>query len=114
MCFLSFIYACTSVDKKLGPTINQEKFNKIKWSIKEDNEYPYRDKMLNDLIVTIKLKGLKKKAVIDLLGQPDRINSDYLYYKIAVQRIGFFPIHTKTFVIKLTTDSTVEWRKIHE
>ena len=27
---------------------------------------------------------------------------------------NFFPLHTKTLVIKLAEDSTVEWRKIHE
>ena len=77
-------------------------------------DYPYRNEMLKDLVYNVALKGSKKEEVIDLLGQPDRSDSSYLFYAIAQERIGFFPLHTKTLVIKLTKDSTVEWRKIHE
>ncbi len=113
---LSSIYGCndTIKHKQWDENISREKFDKTKWSIKDATDYPYRDKMLNDLITNEKLKGLKKKEVIDLLGRPDRIDSSYLFYRIAQQRIGFFPLHTKTLVIKLTKDSTVEWRKIHQ
>jgi hypothetical protein len=113
--FLSIIYSCNDNNAKQSVTnISQEKFDKTKWRTKDDNDYPYRDKMLNDLITNVKLKGLKKDEIIDLLGQPDRSDSSYLFYRIAQTRIGFFPLHTKTLVIKLTMDGTVEWRKIHE
>lgn len=87
--------------------------------MKEDNDssqpdYLYRNEMLKDLISNHSLKGLKKDELIDLLGPPDRIDSGYLFYMIAQKRLYFFPLHTKTLVIKLAKDSTVEWRKIHE
>ena len=99
-----------SFDKK------EEKFDKLKWAIKKENEYPYRDRMLKDFITNYKLSGLKKAAIIDLLGEPSRRDTGYLFYLVSRDFLGSFPVpfHTKTLVIKLKADSTVEWRKIHQ
>ena len=80
----------------------------------EGDAYPYRDKILNDLIGSVKLHGLKKDSVENLLGEPNRRDSGYLFYLIKQDRFGGLVVHTKTLVIKLTRDSTVEWRKIHQ
>jgi hypothetical protein len=94
---------------------NQEKFDKIKWGTKNGREYPYRDKMLKDLIANGNLKGLKKDEVLDLLGQPDRTDNGHLFYTVDQEVFAnIMPLHTKSLVIKLNKDSTVEWRKIHE
>ncbi len=77
-------------------------------------DYVYRDKMLKHLIDSVKLHGITKNELFTLLGQPETSNNGYHYYTIAQERFGLLPIHTKTLVIKLTADSTVEWRKIHE
>ena len=111
--FLIFTCSCNNNGKKTKTDISQERFDKTKWKVKEDDDYPYRDKMLNDLIANVKLKGLRQGEVIDLLGQPDRTDSSYLFYRVAQKRMGLLPLSTKTLVIKLTKDSTVEWRKIH-
>jgi hypothetical protein len=92
----------------------QEEFNSVKWTTKVGKDYPYRDLMLNDLMSHHHLHGLKKDSLVRLLGLPDRSHNGHLYYTIAQQRLVFFPLHTKTLVIKLDADSTVEWRKIHE
>jgi hypothetical protein len=92
----------------------EQKFDKMKWATKKDQDYPHRDKMLKDLMTNYKLHGIKKDSVVHLLGQPNRSDSGHLFYTIAQERFGVFPVHTKTLVIKLTKDSTVEWRKIHE
>lgn len=80
--------------------------------MQDGKDYPYRKQMLDDLISNQQLKGLKKDSVFHLLGQPDRTDSNYLFYRISQKRIGFFPLQTRTLVIKFTND-TVEWRKIH-
>ncbi len=90
------------------------KFDKTKWAIKQDPDYPYRNKMISDFMTNYKLHDLKKDSVVQLLGLPDRTDNGFLFYRIAQQRLGIFPLHTKTLVIKLAKDSTVEWRKIHE
>lgn len=101
-------------DKADSGTKTEIKFDKTKWRTKDGRDYPYRNDMLEDLMNNQNLKGLKRDEVIVLLGQPDRIDSSYLFYMIAQKRIEFFPLHTKTLVIKLAKDSTVEWRKIHD
>ena len=63
--------------------------------MKEDNDYSqpdylYRNEMLKDLISNHSLKGLKKDELIDLLGQPDRIDSGYLFYMSSEASL-FFP-----------------------
>jgi hypothetical protein len=89
-------------------------FDKVKWNTKEGKDYPYRDKMLKDVIYNDTIRTLIKEEIIDLLGKPDRINENFLYYRIAQKRLGFLPLHTKSMVIKLYEDNTIEWIKIHE
>lgn len=113
LCFLS----CkkedrTETDKK--ETIPVAVFDKIKWKTKENRDYPYRDKMLDYLMTSDTLKKLKKEEVLNLLGQPDRIDSAYLFYRINQQRLYFFPLHTKTLVIKLKENDSVKSVMIHE
>lgn len=113
MCFLS----CkkedrTETDKK--ETIPVAVFDKIKWKTKENRDYPYRGKMLDYLMTNDTLKKLKKEEVLNLLGQPDRIDSAYLFYRINQQRLYFFPLHTKTLVIKLKENDSVKSVMIHE
>lgn len=89
-------------------------FDKAKWQMKEDNDYPYRDKMLSDLIASDSLKTLKKEGILELLGEPTRTDNNYLFYMVSQERAGFWPLHTKTLVIKFTKADSVEWVKIHQ
>lgn len=112
---LVFIFLVIST----APVLNKEPSNllafaKAQWKIKNDMDYPYRNKMRNDLITNDRLKRLKKDEIINQLGQPDRIDSAYLFYRIAQERIGFFPLHTKTLVIKLSNDSAANSVMIHQ
>lgn len=108
---LTCIYACNN--KKDAGTTTQVKFDKIKWQTKDGDAYPYRNDMLDNLIDSVTLKGLRHDSLINLLGQPDRIDNGHLFYSIHRKELGGVTLGTKTFVIKLTPDSTVEWRKIH-
>ncbi|MPT36411.1 hypothetical protein [Flavobacterium sp. WV_118_3] len=89
-------------------------FDKEKWAVKSDAAYAYRAMMLQDLIDSKRLKQLKKAAVLELLGTPDRTDSLYLFYTILQKRALFFPLQTKSMVIKLKENDSVEWVKIHE
>ncbi len=106
-----FAWAVYTPAVKTGKT---EQFNEVKWKIKDGENYPYRNGMLKDLIDNQKLKGLSKEELIAQLGEPDRIDNGHLFYLIAQRRVGFFPVGTKTLVVKLTDDGIVEWRKIHQ
>lgn len=103
------LVACTSKDDN-----SKLKFNHIKWQVKEEMKYTYRDRMLDDLIANVPLKGMKRDAVLNLLGEPNRTDSSYLFYTVDQKfLVQFFPLSTKTLVIKFKEDGTVEWRKIH-
>ncbi len=80
-------------------------FDKAKWETKKNSDYPYRNKIVKELMSSDTLKQLKKEEIINMLGKPDREDNSYLFYNIAQERLGFLPLHTKTLVIKLS-DST--------
>lgn len=63
----------------------------------------------------IKLKGFKKDSVLQLLGQPNRTDTNYFFYIVDQRFLSDVPvpISTKSLVIKFVND-TVEWRKIKE
>src|SRR6476620_12023054 len=90
-------------------------FDKELWNGKDvEDNYSYRDDMLNDLVYNVKLKGLNKQEVTAMLGEADRTNEDYLYYEILSKEVGIFPLHKKFLVLKFDKNNTVEWRKIKD
>jgi len=111
--------ACSTEKKEKSGLIDHEAisettFDKTKWRVKEGLNYPYRDQMLNSIAYNDTVRALNKDEILDLLGAPDRRNDGYLYYMISQRHLGFWPLHTKTLVIKLSEDSTIDWIKIHE
>ena len=95
-------------------SVEDSVFDKTKWRTKEGEDYPFRDEMLHDLVYVQQLKGLKKDELIQLLGEPDRSNKGFLYYRVEQKKLGLWPIHTTTLVIELSEDSIVKTRRIHE
>jgi hypothetical protein len=115
---LLVMLSCLACKKTAEETTEEGKteiaFDKTKWQTKKGDDYPYRDKMVNDLVASDTLKTVKKEAIIALLGEPSREDNNYLFYTVSQERAGFWPLHTKTVVIKFLKDGTVEWVKIHE
>ncbi len=101
------------VAEDLKSTTTEERFDKTKWLTKEDSGYPYREQMLHDIVYNDSIRKLTKEEMVELLGKPDRSNKGHLYYMISQKKLGFWPIKTKTLVIKFTEDNTIEWIKIH-
>lgn len=95
-------------------------FEADKWKVKVGGDYPYRDKMLEDLMNSRQIVGdkglrdLEREQILELLGEPDRIDTNYLFYRVEQMRLGLWPIHTKTMVIELSENNQVNWVKIHE
>lgn len=108
------IFCCLSC-KDNKEENSKKTFDTALWKAKDTNDnYSYRDEMLEDLVYKVKLKGLTKAEVITMLGEPDRTNEDYLYYEVLAKEVGAFPLHKKFLVLKLAKDNTVEWRKIKD
>lgn len=94
------------------------KFDKNKWNIKNDMEYPFRRQMLNDLTTNYKLIGLNYSQLIELLGRPNYKDSISVAY-IIVENYGLDidPVYTKNLDFTFSKDSTItsfkvdEWKK---
>lgn len=90
-------------------------FDDTKWRIKVGPDYPFRNNMVEDLMNNQGLRNLRSDEIVELLGEPDRTDNGHLFYRINQTRVaGLWPLHTKTMVIQLAEDSTVNWIKIHE
>ena len=89
-------------------------FDQNQWKVKEGDNYPFRDKMLNDVVYNDTVRSLNKDQVLELLGKADKNQDNHLYYLIKKKQLFSWPLHTKHMVIKFTNDSTIEWIKIHE
>ena len=110
ICFSHLILCLTSCN-------SHTKFDKSKWVVRDDMEYPYRRVMLRDLTDNYKLNGLSYKQLSDLLGEPlnNTGDSSQLYYPVyEYYGSDIDPIHTITLDITLTKDSTVGNFKINE
>ena len=88
-------------------------FDREKWNMKEDLDYPFRARMLDDVLYNDTIRSLKKEEILELLGEPDRISEGHLYYQITQKRMGSWTLHQKSMVIKFENDSTIEWIKTH-
>ncbi len=89
-------------------------FNTAQWSETKGRDHPWRTAMLPDLLEHVKLHGLHRDSVLNLLGPPEREENGHLFYRLSEKRMGDVVLHARTLVIKFRPDSTVEWRKIHQ
>lgn len=104
-------FACNT---NSGENNSQVKFDQAKWKTKEGKDYPYRDKMVDDVLYSDSLRTLTKDEILDLLGEPDRTNENYLYYRITEKRLASWTLHQKNLVFKFSEADSVEWIKLHE
>lgn len=116
---LVFVFACNNATDENSETAadntqTEVHFEKWKWREKEDGNYPYRDQMLDEVLHSDTIRSLNHQQIVDLLGEPDRVNNGYLYYTITQKRLGFWTLHQKSMVVKLTPDHHIDWIKIHE
>jgi len=101
--------------KKKEPLVQEEiKFDKAKWAFKKGLDYPHREEMLEDVLYSDEIRKLKAVEVLELLGEPDRVNENFVYYQITQKRLGVWPLHTRSMVIKFKDDESVEWIKLNE
>ena len=111
------VIANEALKNKNATLKNKIVFDKNKWLEHEGDYYPFRDKLLESILHTDLVRNLSGNEVIKLLGEPSyyRDNKNYLYYLIKKKTLlGIWTLHTKTLVIKLKEDKTVEWIKVHK
>lgn len=121
ICLLSLIVclSCQTVNLDQSQASDAEfteevVFDQEKWRLKEGKDYLYRDQMVNDVLYNDTIRDLQKDELLILLGDPDYIRDNHLYYRINETRLGFWTLHTKTMVVHLLADNSIDWIKIHE
>jgi hypothetical protein len=91
MVLLLISFACST--EKTSDEPDEEEiqipFNKKKWRNRKGADYPYRDQMVHDILYTDTVRALGKAEILELLGEPNRINEGHLYYLVAEKRMGF-------------------------
>ena len=92
----------------------ENRFDREKWQLKEGRNYPYRFHMIKDVVYNDTIRSLTREELLKLLGDPDREEKNHLYYMISQERIGSWPLHTRSMVVKLKENDSIEWIKIHE
>ena len=103
-----------SSEKEQPAMLEEMKFDETKWKTKDGGDYPHRGKMLNNVLYNDSIRALHKDEILDLLGEPDRVNENYLYYTISKKSLGFWTLHSRTMVIKFDDTDAIEWIKVHE
>lgn len=97
---------------------SQMKFDRTKWLLKNDFEYPYREVMINDLTNNHTLKGLTYKELSNLLGEPNHYADDKskVYYTIyeKYKWNDIDPVGGMTLDFVIGKDSLVQDFKIHK
>jgi len=73
-----------------------------------------RPLMLNDLVTTHKLVGLRYSELIKLIGKPDGEQDNLISYDIAVKYSGVDPDYTKSLKFVYSKDSLITSFKIVE
>lgn len=111
---ITALFLFTACNEDIAPAQEAISFDEEKWKTKEGKDYPFREEMLGDLMENQGLRQLKRDEILELLGEPTRIDTNYVFYRIEQKRIGLFPLHTTTMVIQFAQDSTVNWIKVHK
>ena len=112
-CFMILSFVACDSEKVSNDVEAQIPFDKDAWQTEVDGRFPYRSQMLDHILYTDTLRRYEKTKVLELLGEPGKSNEEFIYYLISQEKLGLWPIQTKTLVIKFTKDEKVGWIKLH-
>ncbi len=96
--------------------VNKQEFSSDRWAFTDDDGYPYRKKIVGDLIDNhLNLCG---NRIMELLGEPTVIESkksqrDFIYYFIETKNsLNFDPYYSNYLELKIDKDSCILQSKI--
>jgi hypothetical protein len=106
MFIVAALWGCTS----------KQKFDRYGWNDGDGLDFPKRYLMVDDLLETHKLVGLKFNNIVGLLHYPDRFAYDSLsfHYEITRKMSGIDTLYTKNLVFTMTKDSVITSAKVVE
>ncbi|MBB5397145.1 hypothetical protein HDC91_003212 [Mucilaginibacter sp. AK015] len=94
----------------------KQKFERKGWNEGDGLTFPRRNLMVEDLLATHKLVGLKFNNIVGMLHYPDRFSRDSLsfHYEIIRKMSGIDTLYTKNLVFTMTKDSVITAVKVTE
>ena len=113
---LILLFSCSNKPKEESKPIknkSQTAFDSKKWKLKLDKDYPWRSLMTDALLYSDTLRVMSKEQVLDVLGQPDRIDNNYLFYTVSESRFVLFVLNQKTLVVVLSEDGSKNKVMLH-
>ncbi len=86
-------------------------FDRSNWNTIVDGIYKYREQMVDDLIQNHLKKGMSRRELIELIGDPENIqmmeNNTIGYIIMEDYSRDIDPVETKTLIIQFTNDSLI-------
>nr|WP_157535854.1 hypothetical protein [Mucilaginibacter sp. L294] len=100
----------------LSACTSKQPFDRFGWNDGDGLTFPKRYMMVDDLLATHKLVGLKFSNVVGLLHYPDRFSYDRLsfHYEITRKMSGIDTLYTKNLVFTMGKDSVITSVKVTE
>ncbi len=88
--------------------ITHEKFDSNKWKnwTESETEWSLRWDMMNSLRKNYELKGMSKKQILELLGEPESQTESEFFYYLGYSKLG---INTGRLTIKFEKDKVVDY-----
>ena len=88
--------------------ITHEKFDSNKWKnwTESEAEWSLRWDMMNSLRNNYELKGMSKKQILELLGEPESQTESEFFYYLGYSKLG---INTGRLTIKFEKDKVVDY-----
>jgi hypothetical protein len=93
---------------------SEMKFDKEKWSETDDFEFPYRNRMLKDLLSKYNFKGFQYRDVINILGDPTDWGDDFFSYQILIHFNSIDPDYLKELKFDFGKDSIIKSFEVTE
>ncbi|MFA6248528.1 MAG: hypothetical protein WC615_16430 [Mucilaginibacter sp.] len=111
-----FIIVFTLVSASLFSCTQKQPFDRDGWNDGDGITFPRRYMMVDDLLATHKLVGLKFSNVVGLLHYPDRFSYDSLsfHYEITRKMSGIDTLYTKNLVFTMGKDKVITSVKVTE
>ncbi len=111
-----FIIVFSVISALLFSCTPKQPFDRDGWNDGDGISFPRRYLMVDNLLATHKLVGLKFKNVVGLLHYPDRFSRDSLsfHYEITRKMSGIDTVYTKNLVFTMGKDSVIKSVKVTE